>query len=131
VAAQFGGGKVVGVAPNAGIAGCNVFEPIPDCGACAYDFPRWQAMINAASLDFKVINTSLGGYGFHGGPGTNELTTFLAADKRVTDLVTNMGTTVVVSAGNGGVNLNGPIVHVPGDSPGVINTGATGIRPNC
>jgi subtilisin family serine protease len=130
VAAQFGGGKVVGVAPDAGLASYNTFEVIPDCGVCTYDFTRWQAMIDAARRGFKVINMSLGGYGFIGGPGTNELTAFLAADKRVIDYVTKLGTAVVSSSGNGGVNLNGPIVHIPGDSPGAINTGATGIRPN-
>jgi subtilisin family serine protease len=130
IAAQFGGGQVVGVAPDAGLASYNTFEVIPDCGVCTYDFTRWQAMIDAAGRGFKVINMSLGGYGILSGPGTNELTAFLAADKRVIDYVTRLGTAVVSSSGNGGVNLNGPIVHIPGDSPGAINTGATGIRPN-
>ena len=131
IAAQFGGGKVVGVAPNAGIAGYNTFEPIEGCGVCTYDFTRWQSMIDAASRGYKVINMSLGGYGEFGtGKGTNELATFIAADKRIVSLVNRLGTTVVASSGNGNVNLNGRVYHVPGDAPGVINTGATGIRPN-
>lgn len=131
IAAQFGSGKVVGVAPNAGIAGYNVFEPIDGCGVCAYDFPRWQAMVDAAARGYKVINMSLGGYASLGlGKGTNEMATYIAADKRITSLVNRMGTVVVASAGNESVNLNGPIYHAPGDAPGTINVAATGIRPN-
>ena len=39
------------------------------------------------------------------------------------------GTLIVAAAGNSSFNLAGPIVHLPGDIQGIVNVGATGIRP--
>lgn len=127
-AASFGGG-IVGVAPEAMIASYNTFEPIPGCGICSYSSSRWEAMIDAADSGFDVISMSLGGYGVYGGPGTNGLATFIAAEKRVANYVAKQGTVMVASSGNGDVDLNGTIIHVPGDIPQIINVGATGIQP--
>lgn len=60
VAAAFDGGGAVGVAPNLGLAGYNIFEPIPGCGTCAYSDTRWEAMVDAADRGFDVITMSLG-----------------------------------------------------------------------
>jgi subtilisin family serine protease len=129
VAAAFGGGRIVGVAPNAGLAGYNTFEPIEGCGICTYGDSRWAAMIDAADRGFDVINMSLGSLVARGGRGTNELSTYMAADKKVADYVLKAGLTIAASAGNSDTNLNGPYANIPGGYPGVLNTAATGIRP--
>jgi subtilisin family serine protease len=128
VAAAFGGGRVVGVAPDIGIAGYNVFEPIQGCGVCAYTDVRWAAMMDAADRGYEVITMSLGGYGVYGGGNSSGLATYVAAEQRIAQAINQMGTVVIASAGNGGLDLNGPIIHVPGDVPSIINVGATGIQ---
>jgi subtilisin family serine protease len=130
VAAAFDGGRVVGVGPNLALASYNTFEDIPGCGVCTYSDTRWAAMIDAADQGFDVINMSLGGYGVYGGQGTNDLATYVAAEKRVANYVNQNGTTIVASAGNGGVDLNGNLIHTPGDIPQIINTAATGLQPS-
>lgn len=130
VAAAFDGGRVVGVGPDLGLAGYNTFEVIPGCGVCAYSDSRWAAMIDAADRDFDVINMSLGGYGVYGGQGSNDLATYVAAEKRIANYVNQAGTVMVASAGNDAINLNGTIIHLPGDIPGMISVSATGIWPS-
>lgn len=127
-AAVFGGGLVVGVAPELGIASYNVFEPIDGCGVCAFSSSRWSAMIDAADSGYEVITMSLGGTAQYGFGNTSGLATFVAAEKRVANYVSQMGTNMVASAGNSGLDLTGTIVHVPGDVPGIVNTSATGIQ---
>lgn len=126
-AAAFGGG-VVGVAPEAQIASYNTFEPIPGCGICTLSSSRWQAMIDAADSGFQIISMSLGSVRQYGGQGTNELATFVAAEKRVANYVARQGAVIVAAAGNSALDLNGTIVHLPGDIPQIINVGATGIQ---
>lgn len=129
VAAAFGGGDVVGVGPNLGLAGYNTFEPITGCGVCTYSDTRWEAMMDAADRGFDVINMSLGRLQRKGGQGTNELNAFIQAENRVADYVLKAGTTIVASAGNSNVDLNGLYYNTPGGIPGIVNVGATGIRP--
>ncbi|MEE2691327.1 MAG: S8 family serine peptidase [Pseudomonadota bacterium] len=129
VAAAFGAGRVVGVAPNTGIASYNTFENIPDCGVCSYSDSRWVAMLDAADRGYKVISMSLGGYVAVGGQGSNETTAYLQAEKKIAKYVSQHGTLMVASSGNDGVDLNGPLSHVPGDIPEMVNVGATGIQP--
>ncbi len=129
IAAAFGGGRVVGVGPNLGLASYNVFENIPGCGLCGFSDSRWAAMIDAANRGYQVINMSLGAIGRIGGQGSQGVATFLAAEKRVARYVNQSGTTMVASAGNSDLNLNGTIVNIPGGIPGIINVGATGIQP--
>ncbi len=127
-AAAFDGGLVVGVAPELSIASYNVFEPIDGCGVCAYSSSRWSAMIDAADKGYEVITMSLGGTAQYGFGRTDGLATFVAAEKRIANYVNQMGTNMVASAGNSGLDLTGNIVHVPGDIPGIVNTSATGIQ---
>jgi len=129
VAAAFGGGDVVGVGPNLGLAGYNTFEPIMGCGVCTYSDTRWEAMMDAADRGFDVINMSLGSLQRKGGKGTNDLNAFIRAENRVADYVLKAGTTIVASAGNSNVDLNGLYYNTPGGVPGIVNVGATGIRP--
>ena len=127
-AAAFDGGLVVGVAPELSIASYNVFEPIDGCGVCAYSSSRWSAMIDAADKGYEVITMSLGGTAQYGFGRTDGLATFVAAEKRIANYVNQMGTNMVASAGNSGLDLTGNIVHIPGDIPGIVNTSATGIQ---
>ncbi len=129
VAAAFGGGRAVGVAPNVAIASYNVFENIPGCGHCAYTDSRWIAMLDATSRGFDVITMSLGGYGVYGGGRSSGLATYVAAEQRVAQAIEQAGTAVIASAGNGGADLNGRLIHVPGDVESITNVGATGVQP--
>jgi lantibiotic leader peptide-processing serine protease len=143
-AARFGGGRVVGVAPNAKLANYNVFELIPNVGVRAFTSSRWRAMIHSADTRVDVINMSLGSFGFRGhdpkkyeafgiefDPGRDDgLATFIAAEKRVTDYVIRNGTVIVSAAGNSGANLSSSYIAIPADVPGQLSVGATGIRPN-
>jgi lantibiotic leader peptide-processing serine protease len=129
VAANFGGG-VVGVGPNLGLANYNVFELI-DGGVRATFDSLYAAMLDAADQGFEVINMSLGALGTFGPDQDNrEMAALRTATKRVTDHVLRAGTVVVASAGNAGLDLTGPIFNLPGGTPGIINVGATGIRPD-
>jgi subtilisin family serine protease len=134
VAAVFGWPGAVGVGPNLGLAGYKIFEwyQDPDTGLWRYitwSDVRWAAMIDAANQGFKVINMSLGGLGRFGGGNSSGLAALRAAEERVANYMKKMNVTVVASAGNNGVNLNGPVIHLPGDVSGYINVGATAIRP--
>ena len=126
-AAAFGD-DIVGVAPEAKIASYNTFEVIPGCGVCSFSSSRWAAMMDAADSGFDVISMSLGGTAQFGGQGTNGLATFFAAEIRVANYVNSQGPIMVASSGNSNLDLNGTILHVPGDVPSIINVGATGIQ---
>jgi lantibiotic leader peptide-processing serine protease len=133
VAANFGGG-VVGVGPDLGLANYNVFEIFVDEEgpylAAAFD-SVWGAMIDAADQGFDVINMSLGALSVLGPETDNRsAVAYRTATKRVTDYVLRAGTVIVASAGNAAFDLSGPGLNLPGGAPGIINTGATGIRPD-
>ena len=129
IAASFGGGGAVGIGPNLGLASYNIFEEVADCGICSYADSRWAAMIDAASRGFGVINLSLGETYSRGGRGSNALAASIAAEKRIVSYVSRIGAVIVASAGNSSLDLTGRIVHLPGDTPGIVNVAATGIRP--
>lgn len=128
IAAVFGGGGVVGVGPDLGLASYKVFEQIPDCGYCAYDDSIWRAMLDAVARGYEVINMSLGSFIVF--PEEPENAANWTAWNRVANYVTQQGVTIVAAAGNFNFDLNGPVAHVPSDLPGVISVGATGIRPD-
>ena len=125
VAASFGDGLAVGVAPNANIASYNVF-PAGGGGSFGAIF---ASMVDAADRGYEVINMSLGAQVQRGGQGTNDLNALINAQKRVARYVAKAGTVVVASAGNDSLNENGTNYHLPGDSPSIINVSATGLRP--
>lgn len=130
IAANAGGGGVVGVGPELGLAGYNTFEVIPGVGLRSFSSSRWQAQLDAAARGYQVINMSLGALGAYGGGNSSGLATFVAADARVQRAVIKAGTTIVASAGNAGLDLNGVFINIPGGLPGVVNTAATGIQPD-
>ena len=123
IAAAFGGGAVVGVGPNLGLAGYQVFEK----DGKAYDHVIWWAILDAANEDVDVINMSLGRYSSFGGTKGGGAAIWTAWN-RVVNYAIRSGVTVVASAGNYGINLKGKLYHIPGDLPGIINVAATGIR---
>jgi len=144
IGATFDGGRVVGVGPNLSLANYNVSEIEIDSQGhphnVAFDTSIWAAMMDAALnpvVKARVINISLGEYAIF--PHQKECRETLgrsqcgaalrAAWNRVAEFVTRQGVTIVASAGNNAVNLNGPIAHLPSDLPSVIGVGATGIRP--
>ena len=129
IAAAFDGGAAIGVGPNLGLASYNVFEDVPDCGICTYSDSRWAAMLDAARRGFAVINVSLGQTYMLGRRGSNDVAALIAAEKKVANFVARANTMTVSSAGNSSLNLTGPIVHLPGDVPPIVNVAATAIRP--
>jgi len=146
IAASFGGGGIIGVGPNLGLASYNVFEDSGqfDPYVCpygnifiSYDSSIWDAMLDATDKGFKVINISLGGYVVKSASKQDLANALDAEDiaawtawKRIAEYVTRHGATIVASAGNEDIDLNGPVDHIPSDLPSVISVGATGIRPN-
>jgi lantibiotic leader peptide-processing serine protease len=134
VAATFGYG-VVGVGPNLGLANYNVFELFEvepgEFAVLASDDSIFAAMLDAAEQGFEVINMSLGSLAAFG-PGLDNRAeaAWRTAYKRVVDRVVRAGTVIVASAGNAAFDLTGPALNLPGGTPGIVNVGATGIRPN-
>ncbi len=124
IAAASDGRGMVGVGPGLGIAGYNVFEWVDGQGEYAYDDSVWSAMFDAAGQGFRVMNISLGDT-----VDRIEDKATIAAWTRVVKAVIREGVTIVASAGNDGIRLDGQTVHIPSDLPGVVSVGATGIRP--
>ncbi|WP_243027680.1 S8 family peptidase [Thermus albus] len=130
IAAAFGGGRVVGVAPGLRIAAYKVFDRIhfteggqeyDDVGA--FDGPIFEAIIDAAQKGYDVINMSLGGT--LDTRNKDDVAAMVAWD-RVMKYANRMGTVIVASAGNSAQNANGYIVHIPSDLPTVVSVSATG-----
>lgn len=131
VAARFGAGAVVGVAPGLRIAAYKVFDRyrytnqegklVDDVGA--FDGPIFQAIVDAALKGYDVINMSLGSTIDRSDSGDNA--SWLAWD-RVAKIANRLGTLIVTSAGNAEQSSNGRIAHVPSDLPTVMSTSATG-----
>lgn len=125
IAAKFGGGKVVGVAPDAKIGAYKVFDVYQyqgDLYLAAFDGPIFAAIIEATEAGYPVISMSLGGYVARNNKADNA--SYLAWD-RVAKWANRMGVLIVASAGNGAADLNGPLTHIPSDLPTVMSTSAT------
>jgi subtilisin family serine protease len=127
IAAQFGGGRAVGVAPDAKIGAYKVFDVYSTdnvyINVGAFDGPIFTAIIDATLRGYRVISLSLGSYGVHNDKDYNA--SWVAWD-RVAKWANRNGVLIVASAGNGAVNLNGTLFHIPSDLPTVMNTSATG-----
>ncbi|RTG92391.1 serine protease [Thermus scotoductus] len=132
VAAAFGGGRVVGVAPGVRLAAYKVFDRYhytdPETGeeyddVGAWDGPIFEAILDAASKGYSVINMSLGGILYT--QNRDDVAAMVAWD-RVMKYANRMGTLIVASAGNSAQNANGPVVHIPSDLPTVVSVSATG-----
>lgn len=126
IAAKFGGGKVVGVAPDAKIGAYKVFDAYTVDGIFlkigAFDGPIFDAIIQATVAGYRVISMSLGSYGVRNNKDYNA--SWLAWD-RVANWANRNGALIVASAGNTPISLNGTLFHIPSDLPTVVNTSAT------
>ncbi|TAM44846.1 MAG: serine protease [Acidobacteria bacterium] len=126
IAAKFGGGRVVGVAPDAKIGAYKVFDAYTVDGihlkVGAFDGPIFDAIIQATTAGYRVISMSLGSYGVRNDKDYNA--SWLAWD-RVAKWANRNGALIVASAGNTSVSLNGTLFHIPSDLPTVVSTSAT------
>ena len=85
-----------------------------------------DGILHAADVGADVINMSLGAYFSRNLPGAIEL---VKALQRAVNAATEMGTLVVASSGNGGLNLDEDppeFIHVPSQLHNVLSVGATG-----
>jgi subtilisin family serine protease len=125
IAANFGGGAVVGVAPDALIGVYKVFDAYSLDGASvkvgAFDGPLFAAIIDATLSGYPVISMSLGGNGLRGGQDDNA--SWLAWN-RVASWANRNGALLVASSGNTGFNLNGKLYSAPSDLPTVMSVSA-------
>ncbi len=86
---------------------------------------------DAARQRFEVINMSLGALVSFGPDQNNrDVAAIRSATKRVNDRVLRAGTVIVASAGNDAFDLTRPALNLPGGTPGIIDVGATGVRPD-
>jgi subtilisin family serine protease len=126
IAARFGGGRVVGVAPDARIGAYKVFDKYKLNGATgvsAFDGPLFAAIIDATLQGYPVISMSLGSHVLRNDKGGNA--SWLSWN-RIAKFADRNGTLIVASAGNSEYNLNGTLAHVPSDLSTVMSTSATG-----
>lgn len=126
IAARDNGIGVIGVAPDAEILPVKVLSEILGGGALSWIM---QGIIYATNNGADVINMSLGNIMSLGlGPGTNDVAHSLNVFRKVIDYAVKSGVTVVVAAGNDGLNGdgNGPIRILPGDFNNTISISATG-----
>jgi subtilisin family serine protease len=126
IAAKFGGGRVVGVAPNGKVGAYKVFDRYRYGGAehvGAFDGPLFAAIIDATVSGYPVISMSLGSSVLRNDKGGNA--SWLAWN-RVTKWADRHGALLVASAGNSSYDLNGTTASVPSDLSTVMSTSATG-----
>jgi subtilisin family serine protease len=126
IAAKFGGGRVVGVAPDAKIGAYKVFDRYRSGGheaVGAFDGPLFAAIIDATLSGYPVISMSLGSHVLRNDKGGNA--SWLAWN-RVTKWADRHGALIISSSGNSAYDLNGTLAHVPSDLSTVMSTSATG-----
>lgn len=131
VAAKFGGGRVVGVAPDGIVGAYKVFDRYrytdPVDGLVdkvgAFDGPLFSAIIDATRKGYPVISMSLGGEILRNQKGS--AASWHAWD-RVAKWADRNGALLVAAAGNEEFDLNGPIANLPGDLSTVMSVSATG-----
>jgi subtilisin family serine protease len=131
VAAKFGGGRVVGVAPDGLVGAYKVFDRYrytdPTAGLVdkvgAFDGPLFAAIIDATQKGYLVISMSLGGEIVRNQKGS--AASWHAWD-RVAKWADRNGALLAAAAGNEEFDLNGPIANLPGDLSTVMSVSATG-----
>ncbi len=121
IAAPITQGRIIGVAPEAGIANYKVLTKY------GYGYVSWilQAIIEAADDGCQVINMSLGGYRLmQGRDGAGSYIAYA----RATQYAWQRGALVVAASGNNALDLTKvrPYVHVPSGTPAAISVNATG-----
>jgi lantibiotic leader peptide-processing serine protease len=136
-AAGPGTGLLIGVAPEAKILSIKVLERFQGAGddlltQClngngSGDF-SWalSGIVHATEMGADVISMSFGGIVPRNLPGSAGAALWSAFD-RVTNFATSRGVVLVASAGNNGLDVDmlGPLVELPAESPNVIAVVAT------
>lgn len=125
IAAKFGGGRAVGVAPDAKVGAYKVFDIYKYNGELyvgAFDAPIFTAIIDATNRGYGVISMSLGSTQMRNVKSDNA--SWLAWD-RVAKWANRQGVVIVAAAGNAGLNLNGHTANIPSDLPTVISVSAS------
>ncbi len=125
VAAKFGGGRVVGVAPDARVGAYKVFDIYGYKGKLyvgAFDGPIFDAIIDATLRGYGVISMSLGGTAYRNSKGDNA--SWLAWD-RVAKWANRQGVVIVAAAGNAALDLNGYTANIPSDLSTVVCVSAS------
>jgi len=124
IAAADNGFGTIGIAPEAEIVPVKVLSEV-----LTYGYSSWiiQGVIYAAMNGADVINMSIGGGGYRslGAPDIQRY--YMVPYKRALNYAYQMGATVAVSAGNGGLNRNKTrdLLIMPADAPNVITISAT------
>lgn len=132
IAAKFGGGRVVGVDPDARVAVYKVFDRYrytDDKGVLhdavgGFDGPLFDAIVDAAANHIPVVSMSLGSDAIRNNKDDNA--SWLAWN-RIAKYANRAGVVVVASAGNEELNLNGAVAHLPSDIPTILSTSASGM----
>jgi subtilisin family serine protease len=141
IAAAANGVGTVGVAPKAEIVSVKVLSALTGSGSFGAVI---SGIVYAADIDAKVINMSLGAEfprsGYIDDNGTpsdpsddypvsaNEIASLINATSRATTYAYQRGVTVVVAAGNSGIDRDhdGNLFVLPADCSHVISVSATG-----
>jgi subtilisin family serine protease len=131
IAAKFGGGRAIGVDPDARVAIYKVFDRYrytdadglhEDVGA--FDGAMFSAIVDAVDSGIPVISMSLGSTAIRSNKSDNA--SWLAWN-RVAKYANRGGAVVIASAGNAALDLNGAVAHLPSDIPTIISTSASAI----
>ncbi len=121
IAAPITQGRVIGVAPEAGIANYKVMA------AGGYGYTSWilEGIVDAADDGCHVINMSLGGYRYM--PDEAHRAGFLAYARAI-EYAWDQGTLTVASSGNGALDLVRirPWFHSPSGAPKAISVHSSG-----
>jgi subtilisin family serine protease len=131
IAAKFGGGRVVGLAPDAKVGAYKVFDRYRYTNASgavvtavgAFDGPLFSAIMMATQAGYPVISMSLGSHVLRNDKGS--AASWHSWD-RIAKWANRNGALLVASAGNSAYNLNGNLAHVPGDVSTIMNVSASG-----
>jgi len=130
VSAKFGGGRVVGVAPDGIVGAYKVFDHYrftdttgTHVATGAFDAPLFSAIIDATLQGYPVISMSLGGEIVRNQKGS--AASWHAWD-RVAKWADRQGALLIAAAGNEEFDLNGTIANLPGDLSTVMSVSATG-----
>ncbi len=119
IAAPITQGRIIGIAPEAGIANYKVLTTF------GYGYFDWilQAIVDAADDGVQVINMSFGYFVSMPDDGAATYVAFV----RATSYARQKGVLLVAAAGNEATDLSKirPIVRLPAGAPGVIAVSAT------
>ena len=132
IAAKFGGGRAVGVDPDARVAVYKVFDRYrytDDKGVLhdrvgGFDGAIFDAIIDAAANHIPVVSMSLGSNGVRSNKDDNA--SWLSWN-RIARFANQAGVVVVAAAGNEELNLNGKTFNLPSDIPTILSVSASNI----